>query len=332
MNGRIWIVLAGLMALAGSATGQEERKATLTGENGDRGKCTIEVVVDGAAEVQVHGDSAVLRNLRGQPPQWRRFQCSGVMPTNPADFRFAGVDGRGRMDLVRDPRNGGVAVIRIEDQKSGTEGYTFDLTWRGERGQAQDQDRYRREDAREQLPSGERERQRDDRFSTDQAVRTCQDAIRQQAGERLHARDIDFRRTRIDDTPGRRDWVVGAFDVVRRDGRSETYRFSCSVNLENGRVRSAEIEEGGRPGMDRLRGGSNGDVLDSCRRGVEERLRRDGYDRIDFQSLRVDDRPGRRDSVLGSVRAERRDGAASLEFSCAVNLETGELRSVDIRR
>ena len=51
------------------------------------------------------------------------------MPPNPADFRFAGVDGRGRQTLVRDPRNGGVAVVRIEDSQNGSEGYTFDIFW-----------------------------------------------------------------------------------------------------------------------------------------------------------------------------------------------------------
>ena len=53
------------------------------------------------------------------------------MPPNPANFHFAGVDGRGRQQLIRDPRDGGVAVVRIEDPKSGSEGYTFDLTWEG---------------------------------------------------------------------------------------------------------------------------------------------------------------------------------------------------------
>src|SRR5260370_13788144 len=99
------------------------------GVSTDRRKCTIEVVVDGAAEVEVRGDTANLRNLAGQPPQWRRFECNGRLPPNPVDFRFAGVDGRGRQQLVQDPRNGGVAVVRIEDPQSGSEGYTFDLFW-----------------------------------------------------------------------------------------------------------------------------------------------------------------------------------------------------------
>src|SRR5579872_2223518 len=93
------------------------------------GKCTIEVVVDGAAEVEVRGDHAILRNLEGQPPQWRRFECTGPLPRNPESFRFAGVNGRGRQELVGDPRNGGVAVVRIEDKPSGAGEYTFDLFW-----------------------------------------------------------------------------------------------------------------------------------------------------------------------------------------------------------
>jgi hypothetical protein len=57
--------------------------------------------------------------------------CNQVLPPNPAEFRFHGIDGRGRQELIRDPSRGGVAVIRIEDPKGGREGYTFDLEWRG---------------------------------------------------------------------------------------------------------------------------------------------------------------------------------------------------------
>jgi hypothetical protein len=108
------------------------RRAVLRGSGrSDRGKCTIEVVVDRAADVEVRGDTAILHNLAGRPPQWRRFECSAVIPPRPANFHFSGVDGRGRQQLIRDPRDGGVAVVRIEDPKGGSEGYTFDLTWEG---------------------------------------------------------------------------------------------------------------------------------------------------------------------------------------------------------
>src|SRR5579859_5876110 len=96
-----------------------ERRPDITG-GGDRngGKCTIEVVVDGAAEVEIRGDRALLRNLEGRPAQWRRFICNMPMPTNPFGFRFAGVDGRGRQTLVRPPEGGGPAVVRIEDPQN----------------------------------------------------------------------------------------------------------------------------------------------------------------------------------------------------------------------
>src|SRR5437899_3111456 len=114
MSARFFVAIAVFASIAGSVGAQtHSRRATATGT--DRGKCTVEVVVDGAAEVEVRGDTANLRNLAGQPPQWRRFECNGTLPPNPVDFRFAGVDGRGRQQLVQDPRNGGVAVVRIED-------------------------------------------------------------------------------------------------------------------------------------------------------------------------------------------------------------------------
>jgi hypothetical protein len=63
------------------------------------------------------------------------MECSEPLPRNPGDFRFQGIDGRGRQTLVRDPNgNRGVAVVRIEDSKGGREGYTFDLEWSGGSG------------------------------------------------------------------------------------------------------------------------------------------------------------------------------------------------------
>src|SRR5205823_5760504 len=143
-----------------------QRRATMTGNVSDRGKCTIEVVVDGAAEVEIRGDTGVIRNLSGRQPEWRRFECNAPLPSNPAGFRFAGVDGRGRQELVRDPRSGGSAVVRIEDPQGGAEGYTFDLFWTSGPGSYTDQGNNRFDN---------RDRYRDRQFGADQAVRVCQD-------------------------------------------------------------------------------------------------------------------------------------------------------------
>lgn len=123
-------MLFAVTAFAQRWGGNQTRRAEIRGGGGD-GKCTIEVEVDDTAEVEIRGDVARLRTLSGHRAVWRRFQCNQPMPLNPASFRFRGIDGRGRQDLVRDPRNGGVAVIRISDHKGGREGYTFDVEWRG---------------------------------------------------------------------------------------------------------------------------------------------------------------------------------------------------------
>jgi hypothetical protein len=128
---RFFLAAFALAAISGNMDAQtQRRKMTLVaGGSLDRGKCTIEVVVDGAAEVEIRGDAANLRNLSEASPQWRRFECTGPLPGNPGDFRFAGVDGRGRQQLVRDPRSGGAAIVRIDDSGGGSEGYTFDIMW-----------------------------------------------------------------------------------------------------------------------------------------------------------------------------------------------------------
>jgi hypothetical protein len=110
-------------------------RATLRGGRGDGGKCTAEVEVDGVAEVGIRGDTGEIRTISGQPATWRRLECTSPLPPMPADFRFRGVDGRGRQELVADPRsNRGLAVVRIEDPQGGREGYTFDIEWRGSGG------------------------------------------------------------------------------------------------------------------------------------------------------------------------------------------------------
>jgi len=129
MVSRVYFAAVVFAALVATGNAQPRRAQITGGGDRDRGKCTIEVVVDGAADVEVRGDTANLRTLAGQPAQWRRFQCNTVMPLHPVNFRFSGIDGRGRQQLVRDPRGSAPAVVRIDDPKGGSEGYTFDLEW-----------------------------------------------------------------------------------------------------------------------------------------------------------------------------------------------------------
>jgi hypothetical protein len=123
------VVAVGIASLSGQRI-TDRQTANVRG-GGGQGKCTIEVLVDDVAQVEIYGRNAVIRTISGAPSSFRRFECNQEMPNRPYGFRFAGVDGRGRQDLVNSPENGGPALIRIEDSKGGNEGYTFDIFWNG---------------------------------------------------------------------------------------------------------------------------------------------------------------------------------------------------------
>lgn len=133
MNARTRFSIAVLACALGPLSAQDlERRAEMRpGGPPGEGRCTIEVVVDGVAEVEVRWDKAVMRDLGGARPQWRRFECTAPLPPDAGDFRFRALGGRGKQQLLRDPRNGGAAVVRIEDPQSEAGGYTFELAWHG---------------------------------------------------------------------------------------------------------------------------------------------------------------------------------------------------------
>jgi hypothetical protein len=222
-----------------------QRKATIVNGGGrDQGQCTVEVTVDGSAQVEIRGDNATLRNIKGQPPQWRRFECTAPVPASPTNFQLAPRAGRGSEVLVREPRNGGSAIVQIEDPQDAQDVYAFDLYW-GDRGDRRGpvsglddrrDDRQFRNDGPDR-DSGRR------RFTDTEAVQACKDSVRDQAVRRFGTQNIDFLRTAMDDNPGRRDWVTGELAVRRRFRRDNVYHFSCSVNFDTGQLRSARIDQ-----------------------------------------------------------------------------------------
>jgi hypothetical protein len=337
---RLLAVFAAVFIVASPAGAQQyQRRATMVGGgSGDRGKCTIEVVVDGAADVEIRGDQGTIRNISGRPAEWRRFECNASLPANPADFRFAGVDGRGRQQLVRDPRNGGVAIVRIEDPSSGSEGYTFDLFWSGGGYSGPGRSDNNPAFGDNRAPDRDRFPERaGGRFTTEQAVNTCQDAVRRQAGERFRGRGVEFLNTRIDDNPGRNDWVVGMIDVQRAQYGQERFRFSCSVNFDNGQVRSVQIEpmaENDRDrGHDRAPRFTTEQAVSVCQDSIRQQaLNRFRGRRVEFLNTRIDDNPGRNDWVVGMIDVirgqDRTEGR--YKFSCSVNFDNGQVRSAQI--
>jgi hypothetical protein len=229
MTKRILVTMVAAAAILPAQSVQTMR-ASIRGGGGDSGKCTIEVVVDDVAEVEVRGDRGSIRTLQGRPSRWVRFECSSELPRNPIDFRFKGIDGRGDVQLVRDPSSGGAAVVRIQDRKGGDEGYTFDLEWRGSSG-SWDNNRGRRDDPRY------RDRDYGGRGRAVDAIASCRDAVRDRARRNYGVRDLSFINIDYDNPRGSRDRIVGRFE----DRRGEVYGFSCVVNTSSGTVRDVDI-------------------------------------------------------------------------------------------
>jgi hypothetical protein len=69
----------------------------------------------------------------------------------------------------------------------------------------------------------------------------------------------------------------------------------------------------------------------ACRHEVEDRLRADGYSDVHIPSINSEDRPGGADRVYGFADAQSRFGRPEhFDFSCSVNLERGDVHSVDV--
>jgi len=313
----------------------QRRAAMVGGGNGNSGRCTGEIVVDGAADLQIQGDTATVRDISGRQPQIQRFECTSAIPPR-ANIRV-NVNGRGNSRLTSSPANGGPAVIHIEDSEGGASPYQFELTWNNGPNQGDNQLHQQQGNANQGYPNQGYDQQRYDqrypdttdrrqserpmgygRFGPQQAVNVCRDAIRQQAMDRFGTQDVNFGRINMDDNPGRRDWVVGTIDV-RRGWRDEQHSFSCSVDFDSGRVRSARIEapNQGYAGRD-----IEARQMDTCRGAVRDKI---GSNRVDIRQMHVDPDG---DMVRGSAFA--RDRAFS--FTCRVDPQSGSVRDVNVWR
>jgi hypothetical protein len=229
MNETLYMTGAILFALLQSfPTNAASRQATIVGGGNGGGKCTLEISVDGAAEVEIWGDTAELRTVSGQKALWRRFQCTAPMPRSPIDFRFVGVDGRGFSGLLRAPRNNnGRAVVRIDDPHGGREGYTFDLRWSVPAGPGWPSN----------PPPG---RGPGHGFPVARTIQACQDAVMVRLNQSGFP-TVMFGVSVPENNPGGNDWVRGTATGRRRLGTT-LFSYSCSVDFSSGRVRSADLQ------------------------------------------------------------------------------------------
>ncbi|WP_035957775.1 hypothetical protein [Bryobacter aggregatus] len=222
--------LVGMLTLLSPVGFGQSMNASITGGGGSNGKCTIEVEVEQGADVSIRGTRATIRASRGQRANFRRFQCNQPMPLNPANFRFRGIDGRGRQTLISDPGRNGEAIVRIEDNRGGREGYTFDIEWNGQNGPGVGGGYPPPGPGFGRPPGG-------NRWTTAQAVNGCRNEVLHRM-QRDGVRNPKITSANLDSNPGRRDYVTG-FASGRR---GEDYRFECSVDFDSGRVRNVSIQ------------------------------------------------------------------------------------------
>lgn len=167
----------------------------------------------------------------------------------------------------------------------------------------------------------------------DRAVRVCQDNIRNRAMNQFGTDEIRFDQINTN----RSGWINGMVRVGEGQGAQE-HRFSCSVNFDNGYVRSARIENEpvayanrenreqryGEAGRDRVAAG-----VDGCRAVVADRIRDQGYRDIRINSLNADPDG---DRISGFARADGMDHPESFSFSCMLDPDTGAVRSTNVTR
>ena len=222
MKKRNLLLTSGILAFC-AAIGHAQtpyRHATLVNTgNPSQGRCTVSVLLDGSADVEIRGDNAQLRPLAGSQPQWQRFECTGPLPSAGTDLQLRALEGNGKMTLTHDSDAGGVAVVRIDNLDNQDQLFTFDVFWRWpERA-------YTSSDA-------------DRMVLEDDSVEACQNAVESRIRGDGY-RNVHFSGTSRDDN-GVNDWVTGTATANRTYG-SRTFTFSCRVDSSSGQVRRLDV-------------------------------------------------------------------------------------------
>src|SRR5689334_18635346 len=224
-----------------------------------KGQCDIRLRVDGEVEVSVQQDRVHVRTIAGRDAVNDGSECNEPIPSRQIDgFNFTKMDGRGDMQLLSSPdrQSGYRSVVRIRDSQGGDGRYHFRLSWQldgggpgrtsGGYGGYPDRGRdggYGRDDRQGSDRNQPYDRGR--RFSVDQAVNVCTDAVRDRINRDYRFANAEIRNARLDDRPGRNDMIIG--DATGRRGNGNSYvnrvefTFSCSVNFDNGNVRSVDV-------------------------------------------------------------------------------------------
>lgn len=133
--------------------------------------------------------------------------------------------------------------------------------------------------------------------------------------------------------PSRRNGFRAIVRIRDSEGGEGRYHFRLSWQMTGGGY-GRDYGRGSDSGIER-RGGASGlaVAIDACRNAVSERIATEyRVDSVDILSARVDNGPGRNDTIVGEATGRRGRAAATFLFACRVDLDSGRVRTVDVRR
>ena len=201
-----------------------------------KGQCDIRLQIDGEAEVSVEGDRVFIRTLSGRDGRDDGSECNEPLPRGEVrNSNYEVKDSRGEIALLDQPsrRNGDRAVVRIRDSKGGEGRYHFRITWDITGSGGGGGGGYQR-------PGFGGGPQAPTRFTVNEAINVCQEAVRSRIFNEYRFPRVDIRNARGDDRPGRNDFIIGEAVGQRGVMRNE-FNFVCGVDFSSGRVRSVDV-------------------------------------------------------------------------------------------
>jgi len=314
---------------------EDVRRATLGNTAGTSGKCTVGVYVDMIAEVNIFGDSGLLRTLAGQPASWTHLECTSPLPYQMTDFKFRGVEGRGTQRLVADPRtNDSIAVVRIEDPRSGAANYTFEIEWSGGSG-GYAVSGFLRSGAARPEPIRPARRAGLRPISAERALDLCRAEVHARGERDYGLLDIDITAVGVDTSAGRSNWVTGTFTARARSAPEAAYRFNCAMDYAAGQVGVVEFlrPDGSRlqpPGATAVSTEDQARLFRACQDAAVARVNQLGYQNVQFNSTEID--PRRSGWMTGSLTARRVLVTDTFDFGCSMDFRTGRLIDVQVTR
>jgi hypothetical protein len=116
----------------GSGRGRQYERVTRNDRDvASSGRLNWRGTVDGESQLVVRRSNVDTRTISGRPTSGITFAFTSPLPRRATTVRLEKKEGRGVVEIVQQPSesNDFTAVVRIRDEKGGTDEYEFELIW-----------------------------------------------------------------------------------------------------------------------------------------------------------------------------------------------------------